>query len=69
MLETIQTIINNELKNTIPFNLFFESYVMDVQDSMIDQEISYMLSHNIISVSLLDRAISEACRGLSDCDM
>ena len=69
MLEIIRNSLNSEIENTTSFERYFESYVMKMQDSIIDQELSYMLSHNIVSISLLDRAISEAYRGLGSCDM
>ena len=56
MLETIRDSIQktNRMES---FNSYFLQYVMDIQDSNIDKEMSYMLSHNVVSIDMIDRAI------------
>lgn len=59
MLETIQHEIDKLSKCDKSFSSVFQEYVMRVQDSNIDNELSYMLSHNVVSIELIDRAILE----------
>lgn len=56
MLETIRDSIQktNRMES---FNAYFLQYVMDIQDSNIDKEMSYMLSYNVVSIDMIDRAI------------
>lgn len=68
MLETIKRCISEELEDTDTFPQFFTSYVMRVQDQCIDQELAYMLNHNIVDVELVDRAIIDAFKGLVEDD-
>ena len=68
MLETISRCISEELKDTNAFPQFFTSYVTRVQDQCIDQELAYMLNHNIVDVELVDRAIIDAFKGLIEDD-
>lgn len=68
MLETIKRCISEELEDTDTFLQFFTSYVMRVQDQCIDQELAYMLNHNIVDVELVDRAIIDAFKGLIEDD-
>lgn len=50
----------------ISFDKYFLQYVMEVQDSMIAEELSYMLKYNVVDVKLVDRAISDAVKELKD---
>lgn len=56
MLETIRDSIQ-KMHRMESFNSYFLQYVMDIQDSNIDKEMSYMLSHNVVSIDMIDRAI------------
>lgn len=69
MLETIKRCISEELEGTDTFPQFFTSYVIHVQDKCIDQELAYMLNHNIVDVELIDRAIADAFKGLIEDDL
>lgn len=58
MFETIRQDMRNLGNKT--FHEHFVEYVMRVQDSNIDRELSYMLSHNVVTVDLIDRAITNS---------
>ncbi len=62
MLETVKSCMNNILNTS--FDKYFLQYVMEVQDSMIAEELSYMLKYNVVDVKLVDRAISDAVKEL-----
>lgn len=62
MLNTIQKMIQNEISDDTPFDLYYQKYVMKIQDSNIDAEVSYMLHNNIVSVELVDRAVLDMVR-------
>lgn len=64
MLETIKNELNYLINDSTTFEDLFLSYVMYVQDRNISKEFSYMLRNNVVSVELLDRAISDAYREL-----
>lgn len=64
MLETVKSCMDN-IPN-ISFDKYFLQYVMEVQDSMIAEELSYMLKYNVVDVKLVDRAISDAVKELKD---
>lgn len=60
MLATVRADIAREKLDTTPFGVFFNQYVMQVQDTNIDQELAYMLKNNVVSVDMIDRAIADA---------
>lgn len=60
MLATVKADIAQEKLDTTPFGVFFNQYVMQVQDTNIDQELAYMLKNNVVSVDMIDRAIADA---------
>lgn len=64
MLETIKTELHHLMVDDTTFEDLFLSYVMYVQDRNISREFSYMLRNNVVSVELLDRAISDAYKEL-----
>lgn len=64
MLGTIKNELNYLINDSTTFEDLFLSYVMYVQDRNISKEFSYMLRNNVVSVELLDRAISDAYREL-----
>ena len=64
MLETIRNCINEMQNDSTTFEDLFLRYVTQVQDTNISKEISYMITNNIVSVELLDRAISDAFKEL-----
>ena len=64
MLETVKSYIDN-MPDT-PFEKYFLRYVMEVQDSMIAEELSYMLKYNVVDVKLVDRAIANAVKELKE---
>lgn len=64
MLETIKNCVDN--LEDVPFDKYFLMYVMEVQDSMIAEELSYMLKYNVVDVNLVDRAIADAVKQLGD---
>lgn len=64
MLETIKNELNYLINDSTTFEDLFLSYVTYVQDRNISKEFSYMLRNNVVSVELLDRAISDAYREL-----
>lgn len=66
MLATVKHDIAEELSNESTFNEFFQNYIMDVQDRNIDMELAYMLRNNIVSVELVDRAVTDAFKGLME---
>ena len=64
MLETIKNELNYLINDSTTFEDLFLSYIIYVQDRNISKEFSYMLRNNVVSVELLDRAISDAYREL-----
>lgn len=57
MLDTVKELIDEISNESEDFETLFSKYVMEMQDTNIDQEISYMLKHNVISVDMIDRSI------------
>lgn len=57
MLDTVKDLIDEISNESEDFETLFSKYVMEMQDTNIDQEISYMLKHNVISVDMIDRSI------------
>lgn len=49
MLETVKTCIQST--PDIPFQEFFQQYVLSVQDSNIDREFNYLVSRNVLGVN------------------
>lgn len=68
MLNNLSKMLQDVMNDNTSFNTLFQSYVMEVQDSNISQEFSYMLRHNEVSVHMIDRAIVEAVKELKDYD-
>lgn len=68
MLNNLSKMLQDVMNDNTSFNTVFQSYVMEVQDSNISQEFSYMLIHNEVSVHMIDRAIVEAVKELKDYD-
>ena len=64
MLATIKQCISGLQADTRSFQQYFTNYVMEVQDRNIDQELAYMLTHNVVDVELVDRAITDAFKGM-----
>lgn len=64
MLATIKRSISEVQADTSSFQQYFTNYVMDVQDRNIDQELAYMLTHNVVDVQFVDRAITDAFKGV-----
>lgn len=64
MLATIKQGISDLQADTSSFQQYFTNYVMEVQDRNIDQELAYMLTHNVVDVQLVDRAITDAFKGM-----
>ena len=64
MLNQLSKILNDITNDNTSLNELFQSYVMEVQDSNISQEFSYMLRHNEVSIHMIDRAIVEAVKEL-----
>lgn len=64
MLDKIGRDILDEMNNEVSFDEYFQSYVMRLQDDDINSQISYMLSHNVVSINLIDRAIVSAIKEL-----
>lgn len=64
MLATIKQSICEVQADTSSFQQYFTNYVMEVQDRNIDQELAYMLTHNVVDVQFVDRAITDAFKGV-----
>lgn len=64
MLATIKQYISDLQADTSSFQQYFTNYVMEVQDRNIDQELAYMLTHNVVDVQFVDRAITDAFKGM-----
>ena len=62
-LKTIKTEISN--LPYISFEEYFQYYVMEVQDSNIDMEMSFFLNNNFISYDILSNMISDTGRELT----
>lgn len=64
MLEIIENTISDLMADKTEFDVVYSRYVMKIQDENIDKEISYMLTNNIVSIELLDRAILKSYQEL-----
>lgn len=64
MLEIIENTISDLMSDKTEFDVMYSRYVMKIQDENIDKEISYMLTNNIVSIELLDRAILKSYQEL-----
>lgn len=64
MLETVKSDLFKIQEDSISFEQYYQMYIMKMQDEHIAQEFTYMLNNNIVSVDLLDRAISDAYKEL-----
>ena len=64
MLETVSEYLEYVKSSNTPFYSYYNDYVMKIQDSNIDKELSYMLNYGISSLYLIDRAIVDACKEL-----
>ena len=64
MLEIIENTISDLMADKTEFDVMYSRYVMKIQDENIDKEISYMLTNNIVSIELLDRAILKSYQEL-----
>lgn len=61
MLATIKTSIKNS--PCICFEQFFNEYVMDVQDSNIDEEVDFLLRNNFLDSYMLSRLVESDYQG------
>lgn len=65
MLRTIQNDIESEILDSTSFESMYRNYILDVQEKNLDKEISYMLSHNVVDIELLDRAFTDAFKQIT----
>lgn len=56
MLQTIKDYINNLSDES--FQDFYTHYIMQVQDSNIDEEFKFLITHNNLDVLSVDKLIS-----------
>lgn len=63
MLGTVKSYISN--LPDIPFNRYFNNYIMDVQDDNIENEMKFLLSRNTLNIYMMDNIISETYRRLA----
>ena len=56
MLQTIKDYINNLSDES--FQNFYTHYIMQVQDSNIDEEFKFLITHNNLDVLSVDKLIS-----------
>jgi hypothetical protein len=61
-LKTIKTEISN--LPYISFEEYFQDYVMKVQDSNIDNEMSFFINHNFMSYDILSSLITDSGKEL-----
>lgn len=60
MLQTITAYIHKlDIK---PFDVYYQEYIVSVQQHNINQEFRYMLNHNVVNLNMIDRAIADACK-------
>lgn len=62
MLEIVRNCI--ESLDDISFQLYFVNYIIKMQDIDLDNEFRYLTTHNLMSISKVDRLISNAYEGL-----
>ncbi len=62
MLEVIKHIIK-ELP-CISFEQYFQNYVMKVQDSSIDSEVSFLIRNNFPSINSMIKLINQEVEGM-----
>lgn len=63
MLETIKDYI--KYLPDIPFDLVYSEYILSVQDSNIDAEMSFLLKHNKLDLRLMDNTIHQSFERLN----
>ena len=56
MLQTIKDYINNLSDES--FQNFYTHYIMQVQDSNIDEEFKFLITHNNLDILSVDKLIS-----------
>lgn len=61
-LKTIKTEISN--LPYISFEEYFQTYIMKVQDSNIDNEMSFFINHNFMSYDILSSLITDSGKEL-----
>ena len=62
MLETVKKLISNS--PFITFDEYFQDYVMKVQDSSIDEEISFLFRNNFPSANSMIQLINKEIDGM-----
>lgn len=62
MLETIKSSIKD--LPCISFEEYFTSYVMQMQDINIDNEISFLLRNNFLNVCSVDKLVANELRSI-----
>ena len=61
MLETLKQTMND--LPCISFEEYYQRYVMDVQDTSIDSEVSYLLRNNSMSSVIINKVINREVEG------
>lgn len=56
MLQTVKDYINNLSDES--FQTFYTRYIMQVQDSNIEEEFKFLITHNTLDVLSVDKLIS-----------
>lgn len=56
MLDTVKRLVNAPY---ISFGDFFQNYIMHVQDSAIEQEITFLLRNNFLSANSMLKLINQ----------
>mgnify|MGYP004640216293 CR=1 FL=1 len=62
MLETVKQYINDI--DNISFNLYFVNYMIKMQDIDLENEFKHVVSRNCLSVSNMNKLISNTYEGL-----
>lgn len=56
MLEVVKQLVN---KPYISFGEFFQNYIMKVQDSAIEREITFLLRNNFLSANAMLKLVNQ----------
>ena len=64
MLQKILSEITILQEDNTTFSETYMQYVLDMQDKLIEQEVSYMLKNYIYDINLVDRAIISSLESL-----
>ena len=56
MLDNVKKFLEEREK---PFNFYFNQYIMDIQDTLIDKEMTFLVRNNTVDVEFLFKLLDK----------